>query len=75
MIKALLAAMIEPIERLRQAEAEGNYTERLALLEEAKTLPIGAVFDFYCMTAGVPVAEAWIAEVQKYERTVLSKRV
>jgi L-rhamnose isomerase len=74
MIKALLLAMVEPIGQLRKAEASGNFTARLALLEEAKTLPFGAVWDYYCLKMGVPVADAWIAEVQQYERDVLSTR-
>lgn len=74
MIKALLLALLEPIDKLRQAESSGDYTARLALLEEARTLPMGAVWDFYCESAGAPVGAAWIAEVQKYERNVLSER-
>jgi len=74
MLKALLQAMLEPIDRLREAERSGDYTARLALLEEAKTLPFGAVWDYYCETAGVPVGEAWLSEVQAYERDVLARR-
>ncbi|NWG14042.1 MAG: L-rhamnose isomerase [Acidobacteria bacterium] len=74
MLKALLKAMLEPAERLRRLEEEGDYTSRLALQEEARTLPFGAVWDFYCHTSGVPVGEDWLAEVKRYERDVLSKR-
>ena len=74
MIKALLLAMVEPIGQLRKAEASGNFTARLALLEEAKTLPFGAVWDYYCLKMGVPVGDAWIAEVKQYEEDVLAKR-
>lgn len=74
MIKALLLALLTPVEKLRQAELEGDYTSRLALQEEAKTLPSGAVWDFYCETAGVPVGPAWVAEVKRYEAEVLSLR-
>ncbi len=74
LFKALLRALLEPIGRLRAFEAEGDYTSRLALLEEAKTLPSGAVWDYYCMRAGVPVGDAWLAEVKQYEQQVLSKR-
>jgi len=74
MIKALLLAMVEPTDRLRRLEATGNFTGRLALLEEDKTLPFGPVWDYYCLKMGVPVAESWIAEVQRYEKDVLSKR-
>jgi L-rhamnose isomerase len=74
MLKALLKAMLEPIDKLRAAEQSGDYTSRLALLEETKTLPFGAVWDRYCETAGVPVGDAWLAEVQRYERDVLSIR-
>ena len=55
-------------------EDEGKGFERLALLEEMKTLPFGAVFDYFNLKNNVPVAEQYIAEVQKYEQEVLSKR-
>jgi L-rhamnose isomerase len=74
MLKALLLALVAPIEKLRQAEAEGDFTSRLALMEECKTLPFGAVWDYYCEKASVPVGEAWLAEVKNYEKIVLSKR-
>ncbi len=74
MIKALLIALLEPVETLQQMEAEGDFTSRLALLEELKTLPSGAVWDYYCMKSEVPVGPAWLAEVKTYENDVLSKR-
>jgi len=74
MIKALLIALLEPTETLRRAEAEGDFTSRLALLEEAKTLPYGAVWDYYCATSDVPVGQAWLAETKAYEKDVLSQR-
>jgi L-rhamnose isomerase len=72
--KSLLLALLEPIERLKSYEREGNNFARLALLEEVKTLPAGAVWDYFCLTAGVPPAERWIDEVLAYERNVLRKR-
>jgi len=74
MLKALLIAMLEPTQRLRELEAAGDYTARLAMLEELKTMPYGAVWDYYCRQQGVPVAAAWIDEVKRYEREVLAKR-
>ena len=74
MIRALLIALLEPTNRLRAAEAAGDFTTRLALQEEARTLPFGAVWDYYCASKGVPVGEAWLAEVQIYEKEVLSQR-
>jgi len=74
MLKALLWAMVEPSDGLRRAEAEADYTSRLALQEETRTLPFGAVWDFHCLSSGAPVGEGWLAEVKKYERDVLSKR-
>lgn len=74
MIKALLIALLEPADKLRQMEAEGDFTSRLAMLEELKTLPFGAVWDYYCMKSVVPIAEAWLDEVRAYEKDVLSKR-
>jgi L-rhamnose isomerase len=74
MIKALLIALLEPSEKLRRMERDGDYTGRLAMLEELKTLPFGAVWDYYCMKSGVPVTERWLDEVRAYEKNVLSKR-
>ena len=73
LIRALLFALLEP-PAIRAAEERGDYTARLALQEEAKALPLGAVWDDYCETQGVPVGQAWLAEVQNYEKAVLSKR-
>ncbi|MBY0161259.1 L-rhamnose isomerase [Cytobacillus firmus] len=73
-IKALLRAKLEPVDRLKQAELEGDYTTRLALTEEFKTYPFGAVWDYYCERLGVPVREEWLSEVKQYEQDVLLKR-
>ena len=74
MIKALLMALLEPTKTLLRLEAEGDLTARLALLEEWKTLPFGAVWEYYCLQAGVPVRENWLESVRAYERDVLLKR-
>ncbi|WP_080875924.1 L-rhamnose isomerase [Oceanobacillus timonensis] len=74
MIKALLNALLTPNEYLKQLQEAGNFTERLALMEEFKTYPFGAVWDYYCEQMGVPVKEAWLEEVNEYEKTVLSQR-
>lgn len=74
MIKALLLALLEPIDALRRLEADGDFTGRLALLEEARTLPLGAVWDRYCDAAGVPAGAAWMEDVRRYEKDVLSRR-
>jgi len=74
MLKSLLIAMLEPTAKLRQFEADGDFTSRLAFMEECKTLPFGAVWDYYCLRSEVPVGEAWLAEVKEYEKKVLSKR-
>lgn len=72
--KALLAALLEPGEALRAAEKSGDFTARLALYEEAKTLPFGAIWDEFCRRANVPVGAAWLDQVRKYEADVLSAR-
>ncbi|MCY9160946.1 L-rhamnose isomerase [Bacillus atrophaeus] len=74
MIKALLYAMLVPNGHLKQLQEEGRFTERLALFEEFKTYPFGAIWDYYCEEMGVPVKEAWLKEVKQYEREVLFKR-
>ena len=74
MLKALLIALLEPIQTLRELERCGDYTARLALLEELKTMPYSAVWDYHCLKRNVPVGPAWIGEVRRYEKDVLSKR-
>ena len=74
MIKSLLKALLEPVAMLRQFEADADYTSRLALLEEVKTLPFGAVWDYYCESSGVPGGVAWLGQVKNYEKDVLVKR-
>ncbi len=74
LLKALLLALLEPIRQLRDCEAAGDYTGRLALLEELKTLPFGAVWDEYCVRQDVAIGLAWLDDVRAYERTVLARR-
>lgn len=74
MIKALLIALLEPTETLRELEHQGDYTARLAFLEELKSLPYGAVWDYYCLKQGAPPGLAWLEDVRHYEKTVLSRR-
>ena len=74
MIKALLKACLEPTALLKEIELDGDYTSRLALMEELKTYPFAAVWDYYCEMMDVPVRDAWLAEVKKYEKEVLSDR-
>lgn len=72
--KCMLRALLEPLDTLRAYELADKRFERLALLEECKTLPWNAVYDMFCLRNGVPVGESYIAEVQKYEKEVTSKR-
>jgi L-rhamnose isomerase len=73
MIRALLIALLEP-PAIKAAEVAGDYTSRLALQEEAKTLPFGAVWNEHCERQGVPVGEKWVAEVKRYEKKVQFNR-
>jgi L-rhamnose isomerase len=73
-LKALLKAMLEPIDRLRECEAAADFTGRLALQEEAKGLPWGVVWDRYCAMADVAGGGQWLDEVRRYERSVLAAR-
>lgn len=68
MQKALLRALLEPVEAWKKLENEGDYTARLALTEEHKTLPMGAVWGYYCESMGAPVRDEWLETVRKYER-------
>lgn len=72
--KCLLQALLEPLDTLRAYEAAGQGFERLALLEECKSLPWNAVWDMFCLRNGVPVGEEFIPAVEDYEKRVLSKR-
>jgi L-rhamnose isomerase len=72
--KCFLQALLEPLAKLREYEANGQLFERLALLEEAKGLPWGAIWDYFCFKNNVAVGEDYITEIQKYEKEVTSKR-
>ena len=74
LLKALLLALVEPIAQLRRFEREGSLTARLALLEEAKTLPFGAVWDYYCLRHDVPVGMDWMDDVERYDAEVTRRR-
>jgi L-rhamnose isomerase len=73
-LKALLAALLEPTPVLMELEATGDHFSRLAMLEEIKTLPLGAIWEFYCHTMDIPGDKAWMEVVKDYEKRVLSKR-
>jgi L-rhamnose isomerase len=73
-MRALLMALLEPLAQLKEIEVSGDYTKRLALLEELKGLPFGAVWDAFCLREGVPVGIRYVDEIQAYERLELAKR-
>jgi L-rhamnose isomerase len=73
-LRALMLALLEPADTLRTMEQNGDYTGRLALQEELKGLPFGAVWDYYCLQQNVPVGMAWLDEVRGYEQTELATR-
>ena len=72
--KALLFALLQPDEKLRQLQDGANFTEKMVLMEEAKTLPFGDVWAEYCRRQGVPADGDWYAAVTQYEKEVLSRR-
>lgn len=72
--KCLLQALLEPLDMLRKYEDNGQGFERLALLEEMKSLPFGAVYDYFNLKNNVPVGEEFIGCIQQYEKEVTSKR-
>jgi L-rhamnose isomerase len=74
MLKALLMALLEPSDELQKAEVEFDFTTRLAMLEELKSYPWQAVWDYYCYTKGVPTGMEWLKEVKQYEKIVLANR-
>jgi L-rhamnose isomerase len=73
-LRALLLALLEPLETLCDLERAGDYTGRLALLEELKSLPFGAVWDAHCLRQGVPVGFGYVDAIRDYERRELSRR-
>jgi len=73
-LKAFLLALLEPRDKIREAEAGGDYFRRLAYVEDAKMLPSGAVWDFYCRESGVPLDGEWPARIMEYEKNVTSRR-
>lgn len=73
--RALLNALLEPTDLIKKAETDGDFGLRLALSEEAKALPSSAVWDYLCLSRGIPVGEDWINEVKDYEKNVLGKRI
>jgi L-rhamnose isomerase len=74
MIKALLYAFLEPWPTLRKFEIDGDFTSRLALMEEIKSLPFGPIWDYYCLKQDVPIDINWLNEVKEYEKKILLKR-
>jgi L-rhamnose isomerase len=72
--KAFLQALLEPLATLREYESNGQYFERLALLEEAKNLPWNAVWDYFCLKNDIAIGEDYICEIQQYEKEITSKR-
>ncbi|PUU91697.1 MULTISPECIES: L-rhamnose isomerase [Halanaerobium] len=74
MLKALLKAILEPTEKLKEMELDGDYTSRLALTEEFKTYPWQAVWNYYCYKNDIPVSNDFLDEIWKYEEEVLSGR-
>jgi L-rhamnose isomerase len=74
MLRSLCIAMLDPIDKFKKLELAGDYTSRLALMEESKSLPFSAVWDYHCLKLGAPIGEEWLAQVKQYEKDVLSKR-
>ena len=73
-LKCMLIALLEPIYMLRRYECLDQGFQRLAMLEELKSMPWGAVWDMYCLRNDVPVGELFIQEVERYEAEITSKR-
>jgi L-rhamnose isomerase len=72
--KALLLALLNPTDEIRAYEEKEKNFEKLALLEEAKSMPFGAIWDYFCLKNNVPAGDDYIPVIQEYEASVLSKR-
>jgi L-rhamnose isomerase len=73
-LKSLLVALLEPLDVMKQYELEGDFSSRLALQEELKSMPFSAVWDYYCQQKGVPVGMDFMQVIKDYEKKELSKR-
>lgn len=73
-LKAVLLALLQPVKRLQELELAGDYTSRLAILEDCKTLPAGLIWDEFCRRNNTPLDGQWLGAVKEYEKAVLSKR-
>lgn len=74
MQKALLRALLEPTAQMKQLELDGDYTARLAYLEELKAMPWQAVWEEFCRRQNVPGGLGWLDEVRAYEKSILESR-
>ena len=74
MQKALLAALLLPQKELAALEKKASNTRKLALLEEFKALPMGAVYDYFCAMNDVPAGFDFMGEIETYEKKVQFKR-
>jgi L-rhamnose isomerase len=74
-LRALLMALLEPVDHLRELEISGDYSRRLALLEELKGMPFGAVWDYHCLQQEVPIGIGFMDEIRAYEKQELSARI
>ena len=72
--KALLNAALAPIAKMQEAEASEDFTSRMAIYEAKKSLPAGAVWDYYCQSKGMPSDLECLKTIKAYEKDVLSKR-
>lgn len=75
MEKALLYALLQPINKMKEMQNSCNFTDLMVINEELKTMPFGDIWEHYCETQGVPSTEKWLEEVKRYEAEVLSKRI
>jgi L-rhamnose isomerase len=73
-LRAMLMALLEPTDTMREMEIAGDFAGRLAMLEELKGMPFGAVWDYHCLQQGVPVGFGFMDEIRTYEKRELSKR-
>jgi L-rhamnose isomerase len=74
-LKSILSSLLQPVERLRASEQEGDYFTRLALREETKSHPVGAIWDYYCISKDVPFRDLWMQDIARHESEVLRKRI
>lgn len=70
--KALLFALLQPSDKMKELQNESNFTELMVISEEIKTAPLGDVWEEYLRRENIE--SDYLSKVSEYEKTVLGER-